>query len=77
MPPGSNKFLQLLDQGLSAFVYERDQENKPVLNDNPLMVAPWRDELEDYIQEIDPTLHSLVTCGILIDSRGGDPTAQG
>ena len=71
MPPAGNKFLQLLDQGLSAFIFEKDEQDKPILSDNPLMVAPWRDELEEFIESTEPTLHSLITCGILMDSKGG------
>ena len=52
MPP-ANKYLQLLDQGLAAFVYQRDENGKPVLTDNPLMLGPWRDDLEDYLYEYD------------------------
>ena len=55
MPP-SNKYLQLLDQGLSAFVFEKNDADEPILGDNPLMLAPWRDELEEYLKAKDPSL---------------------
>ena len=70
MPP-SNKYLQLLDQGLSAFVYERDENDQPVLGDNPLMLAPWRDDLPDFIQSKNPALSSLIKRGLLLDTSGG------
>ena len=72
MPPPGNKFLQLLDQGLSAFIFEKDEQDKPILSDNPLMVAPWRDELEEFIESTEPTLHSLITCEILMDVLSHD-----
>ena len=50
MSSGSNKDLKLLDQGLAAFVFEVE-DGIPVLHDNPLLVAPWRDELEDHAVE--------------------------
>ena len=65
-----NKYLQLLDQGLSAFVFEKE-EGKPILRDNPLLVAPWRDELEDYLCDLDPNHSLLWTAGIILDSRDG------
>ena len=71
MPPSSNKYLQLLDQGLSAFVFERDESDKPVLSDNSLMVAPCRDELEDYIESTEPSLHTFIKTGLLMDTSGG------
>ena len=72
MPPTSNKYLKMLDQGLAAFVSEREDgpDGKPILRDNPLLVAPWRDELEDYLGDTDSKYTSLWTAGILIDSRG-------
>ena len=55
MPP-SNKYTQLLDQGLHAFVYQRDEDDTPNLGDNPLMLAPWREDLSDYLQTKAPEL---------------------
>ena len=43
MSSGSNKYLKLLDQGIAAFVFELE-DGVPVLRDNPLLVAPWRDD---------------------------------
>ena len=70
MPPG-NKYIKLLDQGLAAFVYQRDDNGKPVLSDNPLMLGPWRDDLEDYLYEYDPKFVPLLTEGTLLDPKGG------
>ena len=50
----SNKYLSLLDQGLNDFVFERDENEEPVLGDNPLMLAPWRDELLDLLEARNP-----------------------
>ena len=68
MPPSSNKYIQILDQGLSAFVFER-VEGKPILSENPLLVAPWRDELEDYLAELNPKFSVLWRSGIIIDTK--------
>ena len=38
--------------------------NRLILADNPLMVAPWRDELEEYIEATEPALHSFITTGL-------------
>ena len=70
MPGSTNKHLQLLDQGLAAYVYERENDI-PLLTDNPLMLAPWRDDLEDYIGEIEPAFSTLVRGGFLLNSKGG------
>ena len=43
----------------------------PVLGDNPLMLAAWREGLPTYIQAANPSLMSLVKYGILLDSGGG------
>ena len=69
MSSGSNKYLKLLDQGLAAFVFEL-VDDKPILRDNPLLVAPWRDELEDYLSDLDSKYPSLWSSGLLIDSKG-------
>ena len=66
MSSGSNKYLKLLDQGLAAFVFELE-DGIPVLHDNPLLVAPWRDELEDYLSDKDSRYPGLWSGGVLID----------
>ena len=70
MPP-ANKYIQLLDQGLAAFVYQRDDNDKPVLTDNPLMLGPWRDDLEDYLFEYDSKFIPLISEGTLLDPKDG------
>ena len=70
MPPSTNKYIQILDQGLSAFVFER-VDGKPTLSENPLLVAPWRDELEDYLAELNSKFSVLWRSGIIIDPKGG------
>ena len=48
-------------------IYDADE---PILGDNPLMLAPWRDELEEYLKAKDPSLISLMKRGLLLDSNG-------
>ena len=67
----SNKYLTLLDQGLNDFVFERDENEEPVLGDNPLMLAPWRDELLDLLESRNPALKSVLLRGLLLDNGGG------
>ena len=67
----SNKYLSLLDQGLNDFVFERDENEEPVLGDNPLMLAPWRDELLDLLESRNPALKSVLLRGLLLNNGGG------
>ena len=72
MPPSSsNKYLKLLDDGLSIWMYARNELNQPFLPDNPLLVGPWHDDFDDYLQSTEPMLYSLICTGLLLDSKGG------
>ena len=70
MPP-SNKHMQLLEQGLSAFVFQHGEGDMPVLGDNPLFIAPWREELPAWIAANNPSLSAVIQYGIQLDSGGG------
>ena len=72
-PP--NKFLDILKQGIAGFIYTRDENNTPFLGDNPLFLAPWGEDIEEYIKSKHPQLASLIgqaQCRrILNDPSGG------
>ena len=61
-----------MTEAQNTTVYIALWNEKPILADNPLMVAPWRDELEDYIEANEPALHSFITTGLYMDTSGGN-----
>ena len=65
MPPSQNNYIKLLDQGLSAFVFERDENDKPVLSDQPTDGGALARRTGDIPGRDDPSLSTLISLSLV------------